>query len=259
MNTIVIYTSLTKGYDDLKQPEIVDPACDYICFSNDIAENNIGIWQIRKIPYDNKSKTRLSRYAKMNPQILFPEYQYSLWIDSSIRIRSNEFYARIQELISNQTPCAFMEHPVRSCVYQEAYILIARLIGEPLQILREIYFLLRMHYPQKDGMYACGIIFRKHHDRNVKNFNQIWWKLYCRYSSRDQLSVGYALKQAAITPELIFPKSFYLENVMPHTTPQKQYTPFQVKLRYYKSKIFMFFLKLLYRRYHIHDYVTEQK
>ena len=49
----VIYTCLTGGYDTLLQPSIIDNQFDYICFSNDITEKQIGIWQIRKISFES--------------------------------------------------------------------------------------------------------------------------------------------------------------------------------------------------------------
>ena len=65
MNTKVIYTCLTGNYDTLLQPEVVDNSFDFICFSNDFNETKIGIWEIRKIPFETNDNSRLSRYPKI--------------------------------------------------------------------------------------------------------------------------------------------------------------------------------------------------
>ncbi|MCD7978378.1 MAG: DUF616 domain-containing protein, partial [Tannerellaceae bacterium] len=84
MNKKVIYTCLVGNYDSLSQPGIVCEEFDYICFSNNIKEQKIGVWQIRPIPFFHGNKTRLSRYVKLNPHIVLPNYIYSLWIDANI-------------------------------------------------------------------------------------------------------------------------------------------------------------------------------
>ena len=53
MNRYVIYTAVVGNYDEIKQPQVVDNRFDYILFSNDIKEKNVGIWQVRPIPYHN--------------------------------------------------------------------------------------------------------------------------------------------------------------------------------------------------------------
>ena len=75
MNKIAIYTVLTGNYDELRQPEVIDETFDYICFSNDIRESQIGIWQVRPFDNRNTNATRESRYPKLNPHAVLPEYE----------------------------------------------------------------------------------------------------------------------------------------------------------------------------------------
>lgn len=56
MNKNVIYTCLTGNYDGLKQPKYIYDGYDYICFSNEFSESHIGIWEIRKIPFETNDK-----------------------------------------------------------------------------------------------------------------------------------------------------------------------------------------------------------
>ena len=90
MNKNVIYTCLTGNYDGLKQPKYIYDGYDYICFSNEFSESHIGIWEIRKIPFETNDKLRLSRFVKINPHLALPEYEYSLWMDSNLQIVGDE-------------------------------------------------------------------------------------------------------------------------------------------------------------------------
>ena len=103
MNKSVIYTCLTGNYDGLKQPKYIYDGYDYICFSNEFSESHIGIWEIRKIPFETNDKLRLSRFVKINPHLALPEYEYSLWMDSNLQIVGDELKDKLDELIQKDT------------------------------------------------------------------------------------------------------------------------------------------------------------
>ena len=59
---LAIYTALTGGYDTLRQPESVRKDADYFCFSNDIPEEHVGVWQIRPITFSGSNPVLASRF-----------------------------------------------------------------------------------------------------------------------------------------------------------------------------------------------------
>lgn len=203
-NAKVIYTSLTKGYDDLRQPETVRPDYDYICFSNDLGEKDIGVWKIRKIHYDNPSAIRLTRFPKLNPHLVLPEYVSSVWTDANLTI-TDVIYRRVDELIAAGSICALSEHSKRVSVYQEADALMHQGFGEPWLVYRQVQFMLEQGFTKPTRLPVCSLIFRRHMDPRVIAFSRVWWEQYCRFSCRDQMSVNYALAQAGIdaTPFLL--------------------------------------------------------
>ena len=97
MNKKVIYTCLVGNYDVLRQPLAIDESYDYICFSNDIKEERVGVWQIRPIPFKHKDKARLSRYVKILPHRALEDYEWSLWMDANIQITKKEFYSIVRK------------------------------------------------------------------------------------------------------------------------------------------------------------------
>ena len=94
----VVYTCLTGNYDTLRQPVYVDENWDYVCFTDDenlVAQKNVGVWKIRPLAFQERDNTRNSRYHKINPHKLFPEYEQSIWCDSNVNILSSYIFEQI--------------------------------------------------------------------------------------------------------------------------------------------------------------------
>ena len=70
MKRYVIFSAMVGGYDQILQPLEVDDRFDFVLFTNDIAESQDGVWQIRPIEYHNKDNTRICRYVKTHPETL---------------------------------------------------------------------------------------------------------------------------------------------------------------------------------------------
>lgn len=249
MNSKVVYTSLTAGYDDLKQPACIRSDYDYICFSNDIPGPSVGVWQIRRIPFDSDNGTRLTRFPKLNPHLVLPDYEYSLWADANLEL-TDAVMKRADQLISEKIPLAMVPHSDRTCVYQEARCLTRRLIDNPDTIFRQTCFLLKSGLPENSGLFVCCCMLRKHNDPAIKAFSESWWDLYTRYSYRDQMSVMYALWKNKLTPIPFWTKDFYSCFVHPHRNIKHRSLPMRC-FRYVISHLLLLRLYLLYRYFGI--------
>lgn len=193
MNRNVVYTSLVGNYDSLTNPEYIMPNWDYVCFSNDIKKSNENIWEIRPIPFKHADNTILSRYSKINPHLVLPEYEYSLYIDANIEFLDNSIERRITELINNDVIISAIPHPFRNCIYQEAQICIELGLDPRRKIEKQIKFLKDEKYPENNGLFENGLILRRHNDPLISSMGKDWWDLLLRFSRRDQLSFGYVL------------------------------------------------------------------
>jgi hypothetical protein len=208
----VIYTCLVGGYDILRQSHCVYEDFDYICFSNDIPEVNIGIWKIRKIPYDHPDKTRLSRYVKLKPHTVLSEYKYSLWIDANIDIVNEDIRIRIEELIASNSKIAQLQHVTRDCIYDDITACI-RLANENMHMLYKQYkFLKAEDYPTHYGLFENNVIYRQHNDKLVMKISENWWELYMKFSKRDQLSLCYIYWKFDFMPDLLLPERINARN-----------------------------------------------
>lgn len=254
----VIYTALTKGYDDLLQPEALRSDYDYICFSNDFSEDHIGVWQIRRIPYPSANKTRLTRFPKLNPHLVLSDYAYSVWADANLRI-TEAIYDRVDELISEGAVCALCPHPDRTTPYEEARALIRSHIGEPELVYQQARFLLEVGYMPRDRLHYCSLMYRAHHDPGVIAFSAAWWDQYCRFSCRDQMGVNYAVRLAELHPAHFFSSGFVADHTRNYKLPNIHNAVrfegcwiellFRKVIRFLRGTFYVFKLRKLYARH----------
>ena len=211
----IIYTALTGSYDNLCQPDVIDKSFDYICFSNDIKEDCIGVWKIRRIPFDNNSKTRVSRYVKILPHRVLPDYDYSLYIDANILIKGNELYQRIDEAIKRDVLIAQVNHvvPYWDCIYEEILHAYRAQKVRFYPAFRQFKHLKKEGMPRHYGLFENNIILRKHNDSHVVRISEDWWNEYMAFSKRDQFSLMYIYWKNNYIPDLLFKESQCARNV----------------------------------------------
>lgn len=211
----VIYTVLTGGYDRLLQPDSVRDDIEYVCFSDRASIPDSGIWQLRSIPYSHPDPARLSRFPKINPHLVLPEYEESLYVDANITI-GPALYDALDRAIASGCEIGMVQHPERDDVYDEALTLLKYGLGEPMKIYRQAMSLLETGFPRHSGLFVCSIIFRKHFSDRVRAFDEEWWRLFSIYSKRDQLSVMPALCAVSLKPVAFLGPEYVAMNIRPH-------------------------------------------
>lgn len=210
----VIYTSLVGKYDELKQPLAVSDEYDYICFSNDFDQEKIGVWQIRKIPYSHSDATRLSRYVKFLPHKMLAEYDYSVWMDSNLRIMTGDFYTAIENQIQQKSLIAQVPHvkPPMDCIYDEIKYAFKLTVVGFAEAKRQYRHLKQEGFPAHYGLCENNIIARFHNDALVKKISEEWWDEYLAYTRRDQFSLMFVYWKNNFKPSLIFGPSVNSSN-----------------------------------------------
>ena len=200
----VIYTILVGNYDKLQQPLAIDEEFDYICFSNDFSEETIGVWSIKKIPFNDADKTRVSRYAKLLPHKVLQEYDYSLYMDANIQIVGREFYHLVNLKIGEGIHIAHVPNIFRDCIYKDIEIAYRRRKVD-LRCAKKQYSHLRQEgFPEHLGLFENNLILRKHNDSQVVGISEAWWNEYCKYTHRDQFSLMYVYWKNGYMPSYLF-------------------------------------------------------
>lgn len=87
---LVIYTTLLGGYDFLREPSVITPECDYICFTDDPTLKS-DVWQFVDVSGDKGSlpQNKWNRKYKVLAHRYLSEYDASLYVDSNVRLIGN--------------------------------------------------------------------------------------------------------------------------------------------------------------------------
>lgn len=206
-NKYVVFTVVVGCYDEVLQPVVIDDRFDYILFTDHISSDLIGVWKVRTFDYHNDDNTRESRYPKMHPEELLPEYEASLYIDANICIANKVVYDKVVSFNEQGKDWAGLsfQHPY-DCVYAHAYYVMIRGFDKEKIVFDLCHFLRKEGYPRRNGLHENNVIYRKN-NKICHVIDESWWELYCRYSRRDQLSLDYVLwKHPEVKLELFLPK-----------------------------------------------------
>lgn len=197
MKRYVVFTALVGGYDSIRQPLVIDDRFEYIVFSNEIAQGRIGIWKVKTVDYYNLDSTRVCRYVKTHPEHLLPGYDFFIWVDCNIQIRSEFIYSRALCLFADGVKVSALKHPFRSCAYDECFAVVNLMVEHEDIVLKWGRFLKKEKYPKNNGLAETGVLFRVNNDY-VGAFDNLWWDCISSYSRRDQLSFNYCLWKLGI-------------------------------------------------------------
>ncbi len=220
---IVIYTAVFNQYDLLISPKYTAKNIDYVCFT-DKANIATGVWEPRIVDEYEMSPKLMSGKIKTNPHILFPEYDYSIWIDGNIQITEDP-----RQLINkylSKTPVAVPSHPKRDCIYQEGNACMDGNKADQEKIRKQLSQYQKEGFPQNYGLSETRVLIRDHNDSKVIDCMEIWWEEYRKGAERDQLSFEFAIWKSGLEYNQIDSNSntnpIYLRH--PHRLPNSKYT-----------------------------------
>lgn len=194
----VVYTCIIGSYDKLWDIKIPTKNVDYIVFT-DQAEitKESNYWKRSFIPKYIMQKCDynpilINRYIKMHPQELFPNYDYSLYVDGSIEIISevDECFS----YINDQSGLALHTHRRRNDVYEEAKCCLALKRGNSQAIKKQIKKYKAEKLPKLSGLFEAGVIACDLKNSTAKIILDKWYQEFKKSNiNRDQLILPYIL------------------------------------------------------------------
>jgi len=175
----VIYTAIFGPYEELKEPKVITPGWQYICFTDQDFKSDV--WQIFR-PHKT-GDVRLARNYKIQR---YYEYDRNIWIDGSFIINCNldDFWDKY--FIS---PFTVFNHPIRDCVYEECQVCIMNKRAPEIDIAQQMDFLHQERVRLHGGLIQSGILMREN-TPEVEAFCSLWWEQIKR-STRDQIGFAY--------------------------------------------------------------------
>lgn len=200
---IVVYTVLFGSYDVVREPLFAPDNIDYVLITDQPAAESSQWMRLDagQVPAAYRDDPVLAnRWCKMHPHLLFPTYDYSIYVDANIWVFSD-----LTPLTAglDRYPVAMFRHKHRMCVYDEVKACIVQKKDDP-QTLKAYGRLLRSRgIPRRWGLLEASVIARRHNDPTCVSLMDAWWEAFLRNSRRDQISLIDCLWTAGIEPQRI--------------------------------------------------------
>lgn len=147
-------------------------------------------WKVKKLPefsfIDNFSDRRNAKIIKILGFLFEQNYDYYVWMDSSIRLKVN--IKTIFDSIGYDYEFCVFKHGLRNNIIDEAKELIYYGLDKKDLIIEQIN-----NYDQKNyELYELPFFIYKN-TQKTQNFLYSWYEQISKYSSRDQLSFPYCV------------------------------------------------------------------
>ncbi|XP_057965735.1 probable hexosyltransferase MUCI70 [Malania oleifera] len=226
---VVVSTCAFGGGDDLYQPIGMSEASPkkvcFVAFWDEITlaaqqleghpideDHMIGKWRIvvvRELPFLDQ---RLNgKIPKMLGHRLFPRARYSIWVDSKSQFRRDPLGVLEALLWRTNSELAISEHGARSSVYDEGKAVVKKNKATPEEVevqlsqYRQDGFPDEKRFNGKKALSEASVIVREHTPM-TNLFMCLWFNEVVRFTSRDQLSFPYVLRQLAVLKNInMFP------------------------------------------------------
>lgn len=198
---IAVYTCITGNYDRVLQPQYTEDDCDYY-FITEEKPKELGMYKwmdvnqvVPEIELSSKDK---NRYCKMHPFELFPEYDYSIYLDGSIQIIRGIAHS-ISE--TGRTGLAMHRHRKSNDIYTEGIFLSWLGAVDKQMLIIDMERYMNEGFPKEFGQFECGMIVTDLHNSKAHELYLKWFEEYMRSSKRDQQSLVYVLWKMGYTAE----------------------------------------------------------
>lgn len=186
MKRLAVYTAIFGAKDCFKEPASGD--FDFVLFTDAPPPSTRVI--VKRYPLlVSHDPIRSARMVKALSHDFLPEYEYTVWVDGSFAVLAD--VAPLVEQVLKDADLAVHPHPDRDCAYAEAKTVLEYRLDDPDIVASQMAAYRAAGYPDRHGLVATGILFRRNKSPLVASFNEEWWREIVRHSRRDQLSFNY--------------------------------------------------------------------
>ena len=154
-------------------------------------------WQ-RKPLLDNDGLSRndlINRYYKILHNQIGLDADISIYIDGNVEIIASLDHL-IKEFVDSGASIGLSMHPQRKTIVEEAGAL-KKLkkfkADDESRCEEQLKEILDAGFPVEFGLFAGGVIFRRHDCWQLNSAMEEWWSTVNRFTARDQLSLPYII------------------------------------------------------------------
>jgi hypothetical protein len=200
---LVVYTVLIGSKEPLGNPlamlpEGADSDLDisFICFTDDLSMQSPA-WAMRPVGMSHLPPEKLSRRPKAMPHEYFPDDEFSLYIDNTVKFKRLPQSSDLP--LPPGPPIRGFKHATRSNPRDEAMAVAMLGYDDTATLVRQMDFYKSQGPLEELTPLTTGtVLMRRHHAQAVRQFGTIWWENILVFSKRDQLSIAYALQSAGL-------------------------------------------------------------
>jgi hypothetical protein len=141
-----------------------------------------------------------ARFYKTSPHILFPDADWTIWIDGNIFLNKTP-----EELVAMcKHEFGVFAHIHRNCLYEEAKVckILKMDSDEAIDRATDRYRSV-LGIPENYGLAIGGVLIRKN-SPEVAAKNRAWWQEICYGSIRDQISLPTVVHPSTYMPAVDF-------------------------------------------------------
>lgn len=223
---VIVYSANIGGYDNFIDLKNYDPNVEYILFTDDI-EFKSDVWDVRSVDFlkDTLDNRKKARYIKLNPHLVLPPHDISIWIDHCLEPRFEDVRELLKYLNFGNSSIMCFPHPERDCLYDEGQVVLKLKLDTPEIVNKQMNRYHSMSFPRNYGLFENGFIVRRNNLKSTM-FNESWWKEISKNSGRDQLSQMFVSWSIGvdITPILncgLMADNIFLSEKIKHKNPFK--------------------------------------
>ena len=189
---IIVYSANINNYDNFNTPKKYDGSIRYLLFTDNKYFNS-NVWEICHTDFINKKfdKRRIARYIKINPHLILPPHDVSIWVDHCIPPKFSNSNQMLIDIGFLNSDIMCYKHDMRKCSYDEAKEIKKQKLDFIDVVNNQMLKYEKEGFPKNQGLYSTGFIIRKNNEKVVK-FNELWWEEVKNHSARDQLSQVYS-------------------------------------------------------------------
>lgn len=197
---IVIYTSIFGNYDPLIEPLFISDKCDYWAITDQEIPND-SVWKkydTKIIPgFNELDGYHKSKFCKMFPHILFPDNNFSIWVDGNVQIVADLF--PFVDRLQDDKFIATFQNPFHDCIYTEMNYNICENNVSIDALIEQVKFYKEEGFPKHFGMREMTIIVREHNRLECKKLMEFWWEQVNKFTMRDQISFPYVIWKSGMS------------------------------------------------------------
>ena len=188
----MVFTAIVNDFEPIKDGQNTHGA-DFVIFTD--TPHKSTVWRQLSATNLFTDSRRNARWHKANSLIQFPNYEYTIWLDGSMEMKTNALW--LVDNYMQDYDIAVFKHPLRDCLYDEAQVVVSK--GKECRSIldRQLDRYRNEGYPSHNGLGETKCVIRRNTPQ-VKYFEMLWNHELVNFSKRDQCSLNYCVWKSGI-------------------------------------------------------------